>query len=162
MKVIDLYNKMAKGEEVPRKFTYKGYLWEYDVKNKMWFYYFGESKSHRFDRLFYMNMILNDTVEILEGEKETKSLTKKDIEALGYACGEIQKSFTNGWTKALENKPLEEENKIPEKLDDFDIQGLEVSGYSMTQAEYLLEDGVKENRKIINWILDYLKSKGDE
>ena len=56
---------------------------------------------------------------------------------------------------------LEEEKKIPEKLDDFDIQGLEVSGYSMTQAEYLLEDGVKENRKIINWILDYLKSKGE-
>lgn len=56
---------------------------------------------------------------------------------------------------------LEEEKKIPEKLEEFDIQGLEVSGYSMTQAEYLLEDGVKENRKIINWILDYLKSKGE-
>ena len=56
---------------------------------------------------------------------------------------------------------LEEEKKIPEKLDDFDIQGLEVSGYSMTQAEYLLEDGVKENRKMINWILDYLKNKGE-
>lgn len=57
---------------------------------------------------------------------------------------------------------LEEEKKIPEKLEEFDIQGLEVSGYSMTQAEYLLEDGVKENRKMINWILDYLKNKGDE
>ena len=57
---------------------------------------------------------------------------------------------------------IEEEKKIPEKLEEFDIQGLEVSGYSMTQAEYLLEDGVKENREMINWILDYLKSKGDE
>jgi hypothetical protein len=27
-----------------------------------------------------------------------------------------------------------EEKKIPEKLEEFDIQGLEVSGYSMTQA----------------------------
>ena len=54
-----------------------------------------------------------------------------------------------------------EEKKIPEKLEEFDIQGLEVSGYSMTQAEYLLEDGVKENREMINWILDYLKSKGE-
>lgn len=55
---------------------------------------------------------------------------------------------------------IEEKNKIPEKLEEFDIQGIEVSGYSMTQAEYLLEDGVKENRKMINLILDYLKSKG--
>jgi hypothetical protein len=70
MTVIQLLNKMAKGEEVPRKFTYKGYLWEYDEKIKMWFYYFGESKSHRFDRLFYLNMILNDEVEILEEEKK--------------------------------------------------------------------------------------------
>ena len=31
----------------------------------------------------------------------------------------------------------------------------------MTQAEYLLEDGIKENREMINWILDYLKSKGE-
>lgn len=121
MKIIDLLNKIANSEEVPIKFTYKGYLWEYDKKNKMWFYYFGEGKNHRFDRLFYLNMILNDEVEILEEEK-----------------------------------------KIPEKLEDFDIQGLEVSGYSMTQAEYLLEDGVKENREMINWILDYLKNKGDE
>ncbi len=53
------------------------------------------------------------------------------------------------------------EKKIPEKLEEFDIQGLEVSGYSMTQAEYLLEDGIKENREMLNWILDYLKSKGE-
>ena len=72
MKVIDLLNKIANDEEVPREFTYKGYLWEYDVKNKMWFYYFGESKSHRFDRLFYLNMILNDEVEIIEEPQEHK------------------------------------------------------------------------------------------
>ena len=56
---------------------------------------------------------------------------------------------------------LEEEKEIPEKLEEFDIQGLEVAGYSMTQAEYLLEDGVKKNREMINWILDYFKSKGE-
>ena len=59
------------------------------------------------------------------------------------------------------NCEVEEEKKIPEKLEEFDIQGLEVVGYSMTQAEYLLEDGVKENREMINWILDYLESKGE-
>jgi hypothetical protein len=74
MKVIDLLNKIANGEEVPKKFTYKGYLWEYDVKNKMWFYYFGEGKNHRFDRLFYLNMILNDEVKIIEEPKEIEKI----------------------------------------------------------------------------------------
>ena len=85
MKIIDLLNKIANGEEVPKKFTYKGYLWEYDAKNEMWFYYFGESKSHRFDRLFYLNMILNDEVEILEEEK-------KIPEKLNYPHIEIESS----------------------------------------------------------------------
>ena len=69
MKIIDLLNKIAKGEEVPRKFTYGGYLWEYDIKNKMWFYYFGEGKNHRFDKLFYLNMILNNEVGIVDNEE---------------------------------------------------------------------------------------------
>ena len=77
MKVIDLLNKIANGEEVPRKFTYKGYLWEYDVKNKMWFYYFGKDKNHRFDRLFYINQILNDEVEILEEPKRIPEKLKQ-------------------------------------------------------------------------------------
>ena len=70
IKIIDLLNKIANGEEVPVKFTYEGYLWEYDVKNKMWFYYFGKDKNHRFDKLFYINQILNDKVEIIEEEKK--------------------------------------------------------------------------------------------
>ena len=73
MKIIDLLVKISKGEEVPKKFTYNGYLWEYDIKNKMWFYYFGEGKNHRFDRLFYLNMLLNDEVEVIE-EKEIEML----------------------------------------------------------------------------------------
>ncbi len=74
MKVIDLLNKIANGEEVPRKFTYKGYLWEYDINNEMWFYYFGEGKNHRFDRLFYLNMCLNDEIEIIEEDKPIEEL----------------------------------------------------------------------------------------
>ena len=82
IKIIDLYNLIANEDfdKLPKKFTYKGYLWEYDVKNKMWFYYFGENKNHRFDRLFYINQILNDEIEILEDEKKIpKKLDKKDF-----------------------------------------------------------------------------------
>lgn len=44
-----------------------------------------------------------------------------------------------------------------EELDDFDIQGLEVTGYSMTQPEYLLENGICENRDTINEIIKVIK-----
>ena len=97
-------------------------------------------------------------------EKENKSLTKKDIEAVGYACGEIQKWFINGWTKALENKPLEEENKIPEKLP----IGLKQTKDGIFNT--IVKDGIQyelnEKEEIIckkiHEIIDYLKRKGDE
>lgn len=52
---------------------------------------------------------------------------------------------------------LEDNTEEIEELDEFDIQGLEVSGYSMTQAEYLLEDGIEENRQKINELVKAVK-----
>ena len=121
MKVIDLLNKIANGEEVPKKIKYRNKIFIYDKDNKL---YIVENYNE-----------YNDLLMELSNHKGTD---------LNY-----------------EVEILEEEKKIPEKLEEFDIQGLEVSGYSMTQAEYLLEDGIKENREMINWILDYLKSKGE-
>lgn len=159
IKIIDLYNLIANEEfdKLPKKFTYKGYLWEYDVKNKMWFYYFGENKNHRFDRLFYINQILNDEIKILEEEnQETKPITKKDFETLGYACGEIQKAFTNGWTKSLENKPLKEEKKIPKKLN------IELNTNDENKVNYYRANNLECDLAFkINEILDYLESEGE-
>ena len=114
MKIIDLLNKIANNEKVPKRVRYINLIWEYD----------DEIKDYIHDDLY-----------------------------LFYKINGI--GLTENYVEILEEK------KIPEKLKEFDIQGLEVSGYSMTQAEYLLEDGVKENREMINWILDYLKSKGE-
>jgi hypothetical protein len=108
----------------------------------MWFYYFGESKSHRFDRLFYMNMILNDEVEILEEEKK---ITPTDFENLGYALGSIQKYINKGYDKAIEEK------KIPEKL--------YLSDYEDTTGKFDYDVLLTIN-EIIDY-LDYLKSKGE-
>jgi hypothetical protein len=62
------------------------------------------------------NNALNTIVEIIEDndkiDEEAKPITKESIEALGYVCGEFQKCFTSGWTKALENKPLNGNNKL--------------------------------------------------
>lgn len=143
MKIIDLLNKIANGEEVPKTFTYKGYLWEYDKKNKMWFYYFGESKSHRFDRLFYLNMILNDEVEILEEEPY--------VEVCGswFTKSEYDKLF------------LEEEKKILEKLEEprFNKGRYYIKDINGDDSEI---SGIERTFRLkINEIIDYLKSKGE-
>ena len=95
IKVIDLLNKIANGEEVPRKFTYGGYLWEYDINNKMWFYYFGEGKNHRFDKLFYLNMCLNDEAEIIEDAEEDKEIEKLNVALLGQCDNWLEKRDVN-------------------------------------------------------------------
>ena len=120
MRIIDLLNKIANGEEVPKKIRIDHWCYEFE---------WAEHDSNYHDK--------HEDIDLM-------SCLSMDKEELNYEVHEI-----------------EEEKKIPEKLEEFDIQGLEVSGYSMSQAEYLLEDGVEENREMINWILDYLKSKGE-
>ena len=148
MKIIDLLNKIANGENI-KNIKYQNHIYEYYNGD------FREEIDDAYDSnwLFANEIIdlsnLNDEIEILdnleEEKKETKPLTRKDIEALGYACGEIQKCFTNGWTKSLENKTLEEEKKIPKKLPN--------------KFHYTGEEEELANK--INEIIDYLKSKGE-
>ena len=152
MKIIDLLNKIANGEEVPMLIK-----WNDDE----WYYMNNISKNYSNDKEDLFSIIdgtnLNDEVEILEEEKkEIKPLTKKDVEALGYACGEIQKCFKNGWNKSLENKPLEEEKKIPEKLEYYDdsIAWVIDNVGQLSDVDKVIIDKLNE-------VLDYLKSKGE-
>lgn len=143
IKIIDLLNMISKGEEVPKKIRFDNTCWN-RICGEKYPYYTNDYDSDLFIYFFRKNLTfsLNDEVEIIE-ENKTKPLTKKDIEALGYACGEIQKCFTNGWTKSLENKPLEE-HKIPEKI--------KASDYEEVQSQFDL-DVISR----INEILDYLE-----
>ena len=160
IKIIDLLNKIANGEEVPSiKYMDKILHWN---KEKDRF----EDKDGM-NTLYEMDFSeLNYEVEILEKKQETKQITKKDFEALGYACGEIQKAFTNGWTKSLKNKSLKEKKKIPEKIKSYyDVE---------IQENCIYEEGNKKDNAIlgepnswgliidkINEILDYLETKGE-
>ncbi len=117
MKIIDLLNKIANDEKIPKKIIGKNSSGEKEeyVYNDFWYIHIFENSNGEED-YYYMNKDicnLNDEVEIIE--EETKPLTKQDVEALGYACGEIRKCFENGWNKSLGNKPFKEDKKI-EKL----------------------------------------------
>lgn len=89
-----------------------------------------------------------------EEKKETKPITEESIEALGYACGEIQKCFTNGWVKSLKNKSLNEEDKKIEKLTIGKDDVAWCEGNMKTDEEMV--DIVLEIKDKINEIIDYI------
>jgi hypothetical protein len=79
MKVIDLLNKIAKGEEVPKKIKHH---WEYEYKfdelrNE---YCYMNNKNERFDADWLIISMINDKVEIIEDKP-------KHIEELANVWG---------------------------------------------------------------------------
>ena len=90
-------------------------------------------------------------MKIIDDEYKVKPLTKQDIEALGYACGEIKKCFTNGWNKSLENKPFKEDKKI-EKLEGYDFD----ENLSSNDKCECLRERMLEIENKLDEIIDYL------
>ena len=107
MKVIDLLNKIAKGEEVPKKIK-----WNDDV----WIYSCGPSKSYYTDYEDLFSVIdgsnLNDEIEIIEeNEEKIKTPTLDDMKDIGEKVGKAYRELFEGFNKGW-NTPIEEEKDI--------------------------------------------------
>ena len=136
MKIIDLLNKIANGEEIPKKIKYDGI--EYKITkimledNKYWENYINEDM----ECLFPINTnYLNDEVEIIEEEPRNIEVcgslfTKSEYDKLAY-CGE--------------------EKKIPKKLGVTAYADGNIA-YSWSKSEALLKTKINE-------IIDYLESQ---
>lgn len=66
MKIIDLFNKIANGEDIPKKIKYRDRIWKYNIKNQD---YCNEDDTTNFlfSHLFDYSRIsdfINDEVEI--------------------------------------------------------------------------------------------------
>ena len=81
MKIIDLLNKIANGEEVPKKIKYDNIIFEYDG-----IYYMAEYTY--LDKYCDLSRVLNDTLEILEEKKIPEKITINDNGTLGFPNGE--------------------------------------------------------------------------
>ena len=75
MKVIDLLNKIANGEEVPKKIKYDTKEMEYDYNKQDYLGYYSNGNGewlfqYLFDKCRNTEHFINDEVEILEEEKK--------------------------------------------------------------------------------------------
>lgn len=80
MKIIDILNKIANGEEPPKKIVYENCIYEYVDREED---YWDKNNIGLFDEYVISN-ILNDEVEILETTLSTKNMniTTKKIEKI--------------------------------------------------------------------------------
>jgi len=80
MKVIELLNKIANGEEVPKKIKYKGDYWYLKQKyaNRLPYYSNGYDKDNLFtgDEEEYFSESLNDEIEIIEEDNKIEKLER--------------------------------------------------------------------------------------
>ena len=67
IRVIDLLNKIANGEEVPKKIKCLGIIHEYCEINK---FYYTEDGSSLYREMFTEGNCLDDEIEIIEEDKE--------------------------------------------------------------------------------------------
>ena len=80
MKVIDLLNKIANGEEVPKKIRFNNI--EYTLDQNIDSYWNGEKKQWFESRIY--GHCLNDEVEIIEEDKKIKKLKPEIIMERDY------------------------------------------------------------------------------
>ena len=86
MKVIDILNKIANGEEVPKKIVYDNKEFEFDILEKQYTSH-NEDYSINNDLTYYIDEIKCDTlheeIEIIEKPKKIEKFTTK------YNCSEL-------------------------------------------------------------------------
>ena len=121
MKVIDLLNKIANGEEVPKKIK-KNWEYEYKYDGFRNEYHYMNHENKRFDEEWLIFSIINDEIEILDEEEF------EDIEELkldGDFGGDFlindegNKCYISSHDKTIVrriNKVIKNQKKIIERL----------------------------------------------
>ena len=90
MKIIDLLNKIANGEEVPKKINYDGKIYDYEDRD-----YFTSDYGYLFDR-YNVSGMLNDEVEIIEEEKKIPEILDVLVEVMSSdKIGALTNETTN-------------------------------------------------------------------
>ena len=109
MKVIDLLNKIANGEEIPNKFKFAHQIFEKDGS-----YYLDKDGDNLFESIFVDFSNINDEIEIIEEDNPIKKIARcDDVNMTHY--GEVHKPNKNEEILRLGlNKVIDALNKMKE------------------------------------------------
>lgn len=113
MKVIDLLNKIAKGEEVPKEIVYNTRIFRYNEYNKCYIWNCDGDEFY-LSTYYRLESILNDEIEILEEEKEIEEFKLQCTIANHYSKENIQ---------CLANEMVRKMNKLREELNNLKKEG---------------------------------------
>lgn len=109
MKIIDLLNKIANKEEVPKKIKFHGkyYIW-YDNEYTGNEGYCLEPLKSDSNSFLEINTVydLNNEVEVIEDNKKIEELPQNTFEMYGYVMGKIVDSINKGWDKAFKKEEV--------------------------------------------------------
>ena len=104
IKIIDLLNKIANGEEVPEKVIFDGYIFEKDLKTDYTCFVKSGEIKYLLNEVFLSQ--LNDEIEIIEEPKK--------IEKIDFGTLNTQKEKNKAMKDAI-NKLIDEINNLKEK-----------------------------------------------
>lgn len=105
--VIQLLNRTANGEEIPKTVKCNGKKYNYHDYSKN-YYYIEDTEECLFDD--NIAFLANDEVEILEDNTEEIE-EKSNFEDMGYEIAQAYFEFYKGIAKALTEKKKESEDK---------------------------------------------------
>ena len=117
IKIIDLLNKIANGEEVPKKVKYLNRIYKFYKGEKDYISYDNEETKWCGQTLLFNIMECHHITELLEAEVEilednTEEIEEKsNFENMGYEIAQAYFDFYKGIAKALAEKRKESEDK---------------------------------------------------
>lgn len=124
IKVIELLNKIANGEGVPKKIKYDDDIYEYDYDEKNYAYFFIDHYNYLFDE--DITQILDDEVEIIEDNDKLEKINVKTGDNCKRFIEYDDETGHHKYTIRLLdeyfakniNKIIDHINKIEERLDE--------------------------------------------
>lgn len=160
MKIIDLLNKIAKNEEVPKKICYEEYIWTWN----------GETYDNReqclfedyIDKKYVITDVLNDEIEIIEQETTYEQnftgwkMFQSGKVVCSYDCDRPALKPVDIADVEKDVKEMLKEN--PKKIEELELVSLEefktmtpAERYHVTAIEY---DRINDLTKAVNYLLE--------
>lgn len=166
MKLIDLLNKIANGEEVPKKIKFQNVLYEYDRNRKEYIHEIEEfcSETLLFNVMYchFINEILEAEVEVIEDEeidirelKETELKKDGRLEYFEYENnGATESGYSKNYstcdieTRKIMNEIIRVVKQHEKEIEELKSLDVEISEQEINKAINKARERISEEKKL--------------